>query len=115
MTYNDKTINIKTLQRRGKLDSGYGEIDNLTYAYTGNKLTKVHDAVTTPITYEGAFHFVDRANVDNEYAYDKNGNLTKDLNKNITSITYNSLNLPEVITFSNATPSRTYTTVGGVS
>ena len=100
VTYNDKVVNIKTLQRRGKLDSGYGEIDNLTYAYTGNKLTKVHDAVTTPITYEGAFHFVDRANVDNEYAYDKNGNLAKDLNKNITSITYNSLNLPEVITYS---------------
>ena len=100
VTYNDKAGNIKTLQRRGKLDSGYGEIDNLTYAYTGNKLTKVHDAVTTPITYEGAFHFVDRANVDNEYAYDKNGNLAKDLNKNITSITYNSLNLPEVITYS---------------
>lgn len=27
------------------------------------------------------------------------GDLTKDLNKNITSITYNALNLPNVITF----------------
>ncbi|WP_343898889.1 RHS repeat-associated core domain-containing protein, partial [Chitinophaga japonensis] len=31
---------------------------------------------------------------------DANGNLTKDLNKNITAITYNHLNLPELITIS---------------
>ena len=35
----------------------------------------------------------------NEYVYDANGNLIKDLNKNITSITYNYLNLPNIITF----------------
>ena len=32
-------------------------------------------------------------------AYDKNGNLTKDLNRNITSIQYNCLNLPSKVTF----------------
>jgi RHS Repeat. len=58
------------------------------------------DAVTTLITYANAFHFVDGANVDDEYLYDKNGNVTKDLNKNITSITYNTLNLPQMVTFS---------------
>ena len=100
MTYNDKMGNIRTLVRRGKLNSGYGEIDNLTYTYTGNRLTKVTDAVTTPITYQGAFHFVDGANVPEEYTYDTNGNITKDLNRNITSITYNELNLPKVITMS---------------
>ena len=99
VTEYDKAGNIKALERQGKLDSGYGMMDNLTYTYTGNKLTKVSDAVTTPITYTGAFHFVDRANVANEYTYDLNGNATKDLNKNITSITYNALNLPGVITF----------------
>ncbi len=35
-----------------------------------------------------------------EYEYDANGNLTKDLNKGIISITYNELNLPEMINFS---------------
>ena len=99
VTAYDKAGNILALQRRGKLDSGYGLMDNLAYSYTGNRLTKVSDAVTTPITYPGAFHFVDRVNVENEYAYDANGNLTKDLNKNITSISYNALNLPGVITF----------------
>ncbi|MEA4915899.1 RHS repeat-associated core domain-containing protein, partial [Proteiniphilum sp.] len=100
MTYNDRMGNIRTLVRRGRLDSGYGEIDNLTYTYTGNRLTKVTDAVATPITYQGAFHFVDGANVADEYTYDTNGNITKDLNRNITSITYNELNLPKVITLS---------------
>jgi len=31
------------------------------------------------------------------YEYDKNGNLVKDLNKNISSIQYNCLNLPSQI------------------
>ena len=101
VTTYDKMGNILALQRRGKLDGSnvYGLMDNLTYTYTGNKLTRVSDAATPAITYANAFHFVDRANVANEYTYDANGNLTKDLNKNITSITYNALNLPGVITF----------------
>ena len=37
-----------------------------------------------------------------EYTYDANGNLTKDLNKGILSITYNYLNLPIAITKSGA-------------
>src|SRR5690554_706752 len=57
------------------------------------------DAVTTPITIENTLHFVGGANVDNEYVYDASGNQIKDLNKNITSITYNYLNLPNIITF----------------
>ena len=99
VTAYDKMGNIVFLQRQGKLDSGYGMMDNLTYTYTGNRLTKVSDAATPAITYSNAFHFVDRANVANEYIYDANGNATKDLNKNITSISYNALNLPNVITF----------------
>lgn len=38
---------------------------------------------------------------DEEYEYDENGNMTKDLNSNISLVEYNSLNLPSVITFSN--------------
>ena len=36
---------------------------------------------------------------ESAYAYDANGNLTKDLNKNIVDIQYNSLNLPSRIVF----------------
>ena len=35
-----------------------------------------------------------------EYTYDQNGNMTKDLNKNISAIGYNLLNLPTNITYS---------------
>ena len=51
-------------------------------------------------TYNGAFNFRDGASQSNEYTYDKNGNMTKDLNKNISSIQYNSLNLPSKVVFS---------------
>jgi hypothetical protein len=43
--------------------------------------------------YNGAFHFIDGANVAPEYVYDKNGNLKKDYNKKIVDIPYNALNL----------------------
>lgn len=43
---------------------------------------------------------MDGADADVEYEYDPNGNMTKDLNKNISSIQYNSLNLPSRITYS---------------
>jgi len=44
--------------------------------------------------------FSNGASTSNEYTYDHNGNLTKDSNKNISSITYNCLNLPSKVTFS---------------
>jgi len=59
----------------------------------------IDDSGYTP-TYTGVFNFVNGASQSNEYTYDKNGNLTKDLNKNILSIQYNFLNLPANITYS---------------
>ena len=47
-----------------------------------------------------AVGFSNGASVANEYPYDNNGNLTKDSNKNISSITYNCLHLSNVVTFS---------------
>ena len=49
--------------------------------------------------YNGGFEFKDAVKQANEYVYDPNGNLSKDLNKNITSIQYNCLNLPSKVTF----------------
>lgn len=96
----DKMGNITTLKRNGKLnDTSYPPIDNLTYTYTGNQVTRIDDSGYTP-SYTGAFNFVNGATQSNEYTYDKNGNLTKDLNKNISSISYNLLNLPSNITYS---------------
>ena len=43
--------------------------------------------------------FVDGTNAEIEYEYDENGNLTKDLNKNVLNIEYNCLDLPCKVTF----------------
>ena len=108
MTGYDKNGNIKSLQRYGQTSSSaYGLIGNLTYTLTGNRLNRVDDAVTVS-AYNNGFEFKNGASAANEYAYDANGNLTKDSNKGITLIQYNVLNLPGSITFSDGS-SITYT------
>ena len=96
----DKNGNIKSLQRYGQTGaSAYGLLDNLTYTLTGNQLSCVEDAVSTA-AYGTNTAFVNGASAAGEYAYDVNGNLTKDLNKGITDIQYNVLNLPSTVSFS---------------
>jgi len=96
----DKNGNIKTLQRYGQTAaSSYGLIDNLTFTLAGNQLSRVDDAAAAS-AYNGGFEFKDGVKQANEYTYDSNGNLTKDLNKGISTITYNVLNLPNMVTFS---------------
>ena len=96
----DKNGNIKGLQRYGQLSStSYGLIDNLTLTLNGNQLSCVEDAVSTA-AYGTNTAFVNGASAAGEYAYDVNGNLTKDLNKGITDIQYNVLNLPSTVSFS---------------
>ena len=99
VTKYDKNGNILGLKRNGKTRTGsYGLIDDLTFTLNGNQLTAVNDAATAT-AYPGASDFKDGAKLAVEYAYDANGNLTKDLNKNITDIKYNCLNLPNRIIF----------------
>ena len=96
----DKNGNIKSLQRYGQTGaSAYGLIDNLTFTLNGNQLSRVDDAVSTA-AYGTNTAFVNGASAAGEYAYDANGNLTKDLNKGITDIQYNVLNLPSTVSFS---------------
>ena len=95
----DKNGNILALQRYGQTGtSTYGLIDNLTFTLDGNQLNRVDDA-STATAYNNGFEFKDAVKQANEYAYDANGNLTKDLNKNISEIQYNCLNLPRKVTF----------------
>ena len=99
VTAYDKNGNIKTLQRYGQTAaSSYGLIDNLTFTLAGNLLNRVDDAAAAS-AYGGGFEFKDGVKQANEYVYDANGNLTKDLNKGISDITYNVLNLPTGVTF----------------
>lgn len=95
----DKMGNVQSLLRCGLLDDGsYGLIDNLSYSYHGNQLLKVDDAANGPY-YQGAFHFVDGADEAVEYEYDANGNMVRDLNKCISSISYDLNNQPRKIEY----------------
>jgi RHS repeat-associated protein len=92
--------NILKLIRTGLYGTNtYGVVDNLTYTYDGNKLLKVQDDVVGRA--ENDYEFKDGNTSGNDYAYDINGNMTSDLNKQIPAggITYNHLNLPTGITF----------------
>lgn len=95
----DKMGNILGLLRYGQTSqSDYGLIDNLNLTYNGNQLQSVYDNATHSVFGNG-MEFKDKRNQTVEYEYDKNGNLTKDLNKNITDIQYNFLNLPSRVVF----------------
>ena len=95
----DKMGNILGLLRYGQTSAtGYGLVDNLNLVYNGNQLQSVDDHAPNSV-YGNGMEFKDNANQPVEYGYDKNGNLTKDLNKNISNIRYNLINLPSQITF----------------
>ncbi len=101
----DKHGNILTLQRYGKKDAGtnassFGLVDNLTMAYNGNQLIKAEDAAANVIFGESA-DFKNHNNAAVEYTYNKNGAMTKDLNKGVSQIQYNSLNLPTLTDIKN--------------
>ncbi|RXG11243.1 RHS repeat-associated protein, partial [Leeuwenhoekiella aestuarii] len=92
----DKNGNITALSRDGHTNTAatsFGLMDNLiyTYAITSNKLTKVRDDGN------GTFGFRDGVDTSAEFTYDANGNMVKDLNKGISSISYNHLNLPDAV------------------
>ena len=95
----DKMGNMTYMDRKGLQDGGgYDYIDDLEFEFNGNQLRRIDDNETDP-TYSGAFNFPDGAGTSIEYTYDQNGNMTKDLNKKISSIQYNLLNLPRQITY----------------
>ena len=96
----DKNGNITGLERCGRSgSSSYGMCDALTYTLNGNQMIRVDDQVSIGAGNDET-DFKDAVKQANEYTYDANGNLTKDLNKGITGITYNCLNLPNAVTFS---------------
>ena len=59
-------------------------------------LFHLHFDLTTVTSYTSGTNFVNGASTSNEYVYGNNDNLTKDLNKNISNIQYNSLNLDKI-------------------
>ena len=102
----DLNGNITSLTRKGVLRTVKmlstvwisGEIDHLLMIYDGNRLRKATDQCAE-LTYAGAMDFKDGDDQNEEYTYDRNGNMTRDRNKDIYNITYNVLNLPERIEY----------------
>lgn len=108
----DENGNLKSLKHWGKLSLNSTVIDDLKYNYysNSNKLLNVIDAANDAGTKLGDFHTSvlhpassGKNNSTTDYTYDVNGNLVKDINKDIGSasasgIQYNSLNLPFKIT-----------------
>ena len=76
----------------------YDVIDNIYIDYDGNQPLFIDDT-ENPLLYENAPGCNDSSFEAEEFAWDVNGNMTQDLTKGITSITYNMLNLPSVITY----------------
>jgi hypothetical protein len=68
----------------GKINGGYGMIDDLTYNYTGNRLT----SMTEQIAGNHEIDFVPRGN--GTYTYYDDGSLKSDANEGIIEIIYDS-------------------------
>ncbi len=111
----DENGNIKLMKQWGVELNSSSQIDNLSYNYTlnTNKLLNVIDSENDNQTKLGDFrtsslHPVQaKTTATIDYTYDLNGNLKKDLNKDIGSVStdgieYNHLNLPWKITVKSA-------------
>lgn len=70
--------------------------DALACTYNGNQLKAVTDNMDAPVGYHD-YHYRDLSNSQTEMLYDQNGNLIADSDRNICSIRYNILNLPDTI------------------
>lgn len=102
----DPNGNIRQMKQRGLRGATVATIDDLRYEYVNeysNKLLYVRDLENIPNGTMMDFKEPSdnsNANINNnfpDYAYDFNGNLKHDKNKEISNIRYNKDNLPEVI------------------
>jgi len=103
----DANGNILSMSQKGfKIGAPTGLIDQLIYSYqpTSNKLLQVADSHNDETSQLGDFHYKGTKPSFNystgqgfDYSYDANGNLTTDNNKSIDKISYNYLNLPELV------------------
>ncbi len=99
----DENGNIKKLKRKsdGRL------MDDLSYAYRGNKVIRINERYAN--AYKRNNGFVDvNTGVSEEYKYDWSGNLVKDLNKGIDTILYDYHNQPVLVKFDDGREQRFY-------
>lgn len=81
-------------------DHDFLVLDNLNSSdYVGNQIQSYYDSGIDAY-YTGALDFKSNPNYATQYYYDNNGNMIANFNKNIPTIQYNQLNLPETVQFS---------------
>jgi RHS repeat-associated protein len=91
LTY-DLNGNVINLYRTSVMEYGSNTatvIDNLAYDYRGNQAIKIKDNSGNNTGYEGTTGF--------PIEYDANGNMKNMMDKQITGISYNHLNLPSAV------------------
>ncbi|NLR82131.1 DUF6443 domain-containing protein [Chitinophaga eiseniae] len=95
ITY-DANGNIRKMAQNGLDGTTSKQVDRLAYTYrsNSNKLAQVYDSSAV---LSALGDFKNGTNTGDDYDYDSTGNLIKDLNKGITQISYNHLNLPVLI------------------
>ena len=96
-----------TYDKQGNITSLARQKDNITIdamyniGYNGNQIQYVNDYSGSQNQYS-VKEYQDKSNATIDFSYDANGNLIKDLDRDIVTIKYNILNLPEIIQFKNA-------------
>jgi RHS repeat-associated protein len=121
----DANGNIQSMTQYGwQVGGSATPIDQLTHTYiaNSNKLQNVIDVQNNSSTSLGDFHYSPaylsalggstKPTSAVDYSYDHNGNLNIDKNKNITSIAYNVMNLPQTVTTSKGTIQYVYDASG---
>ena len=104
----DNMGNLLSLSREGDMTSSLkGIVDNLSMTYDGNMLASVSDSAPAP-SVTGSADFRDGASMAVEYTYDRNGNMTSDLNRRISSVSYNRQNRPARMRHAGGTETFTY-------
>ena len=104
----DNMGNLLSLSREGDMTSSLkGIVDNLSMTYDGNRLASVSDSAPAP-SVTGSADFRDGASMAVEYTYDRNGNMTSDLNRRISSVSYNRQNRPARMRHAGGTETFTY-------
>jgi RHS repeat-associated protein len=96
----DKMGNITQLERwAAEPYSPRKKIDDLYLSYSGNRLAGVTEIALAPDRMYGFTNQVSGGSAPTEYSYNANGATKHDANTGISLIEYNSLNLPEQISF----------------
>ena len=112
----DYNGNLKKLKRFGLLLNSSALIDELDYKIgwggRSNRLLWVKDTAPDPAMALGDFRDGANAANSNDYAYNENGSIIKDLNKNITTAYWVTAELPKLITSSKGTVEYVYDALG---